>query len=125
MALRYCEVELLPPAQHSTKPPIKLWVVHVSEIARPSDAQTVEWFLLSTRPITCVEQAQECLRWYCLRWRIEDWHRVANHADDLAGQTMPDLPADVLFSDIEGEVLRAYAKKTAPAHPLCSAMPYA
>ena len=43
----------------------------------------------------------------------------------LLGRQCPDLPADVLFSDIEVEVLQAYAKKTAPAHPPCSAMPYA
>ena len=155
VALRYCEVELRPPAQHSTKPPIKLWVVRVSEMARPSDAQPVEWFLLSTRPITCVEQAQECLRWYCLRWRIEDWHRVLKSGCriealqhktaerlkraiainlviawrimlmTLLGRQCPDLPADVLFSDIEVEVLQAYAKKTASTHRACSAMPYA
>ena len=155
VALRYCEVELRPPAQHSTKPPIKLWVVHVSEMARPSDAPPVEWFLLSTRPITCVEQAQECLRWYCLRWRIEDWHRVLKSGCriealqhktaerlkraiainlviawrimlmTLLGRQCPDLPADVLFSDLEVEVLQAYAKKTASTHRACSAMPYA
>ena len=43
----------------------------------------------------------------------------------LLGRQCPDLPADVLFSDLEVEVLQAYAKKTAPAHPPCSAMPYA
>jgi hypothetical protein len=29
-----------------------------------------------TIDIASDEQARECLRWYCLRWRIEDWHRV-------------------------------------------------
>ena len=155
VALRYREVELRPPARHRTKPPIKLWVVHVGELGSPPDAQPVEWFLLSTRPITCVEQAQECLRWYCLRWRIEDWHRVLKSGCriealqhktaerlkraiainlviawrimlmTLLGRQCPDLPADVLFSDLEVEVLQAYAKKTASTPPFCSAMQYA
>ena len=32
--------------------------------------------MLTTCEITTTGQAQECLRWYCLRWRVEDWHRV-------------------------------------------------
>jgi len=74
--LRYREVVLPPPKHHAGKPPLPLWVVHVRETRAPAGATRLEWFLLSTREITSVEQACECLRWYCLRWRIEDWHRV-------------------------------------------------
>lgn len=35
-----------------------------------------EWFLLTTVDIVTAQDAEQCLRWYCLRWRIEDWHRV-------------------------------------------------
>ena len=38
--------------------------------------EAIEWFLLTTMKIESVEDAERCLRWYCLRWRIEDWHRV-------------------------------------------------
>jgi hypothetical protein len=153
--LRYRAVELPAPKHHPGKAPIRLWVVHVREV-RPSAAVTpLEWFLLSTREITTVEQAQECLRWYCLRWRIEDWHRVLKSGCrvealqhktaarlkraiafnlviawrimllTLLGRDSPELPADVLFSDLEIEVLHAYAKKTEPAGPCCSARLYA
>ena len=43
----------------------------------------------------------------------------------LLGRQCPDLPAEVLFSDLEVEVLQAYAKKTASTPSLCSAMQYA
>ena len=142
VALRYRQVELRPPAPHSARQAITLWVVHVVESSRPRNAEPVEWFLLSTRPITSAEQAQECLRWYCLRWRIEDWHRVLKSGCrvqalqhktaerlkraiainlviawrimlmTLLGRQCPDLAADVLFSTVEVEVLQAYAKKT-------------
>ncbi len=109
--------------------------------------------MLTTREITSVEQAQECLRWYCLRWRIEDWHRVLKSGcgiEDLQhktaerlkraiainlviawrimlmtllGRECPELPAEVLFSDIEIEVLEAYAKKNESSNPLGSVMP--
>jgi len=80
-------------------------VVHVLETSPPLDAQPVEWFLLTTCEITTTEQAQECLRWYCLRWRIEDWHRVlksgcrievrisANVTGDFGNVTDPGLGA--------------------------------
>jgi len=103
----------------------------------------IEWFLLTTLVIQCVVDAQRCLGWYCLRWRIEDWHRVLKSGcriEDsahktaerlkraiainlviawrimlmtLLGRETPELPAEVLFSDLEVEVLRAYAKKNA------------
>jgi hypothetical protein len=152
VALRYREIEFRPPAQHHAKQPIKLWVVHVRETRRPRAAEPVEWFLLSTRPITSVEQAQECLRWYALRWRIEDWHRVLKSGCrietlqhktaerlkraiainlviawrimlmTLLGRHSPELPADVMLSDVEIDVLQAYAKKSEFASPSCLAM---
>ena len=128
-----------------------MWVVHVVETSPPADAEPIEWFLLTTREISTVEQAQECLRWYCLRWRIEDWHRVLKSGCriealqhktaerlkraiainlviawrimlmTLLGRECPQLPAEVLFSDLEIEVLQAYSKKTASPSPLNSA----
>ena len=102
---------------------------------------------MTTCDITDDEQACQCIRWYTLRWRIEDWHRVLKSGcriEGLAHQTAerlkraiainlviawrimlmtllgracPDLPVEVLFSDLEVSVLRAYAaKKTAAAH---------
>ena len=109
--------------------------------------------MLTTRDITSVEDAEECLRWYCLRWRIEDWHRVLKSGckiEDLAhksaerlkravginlviawrfmlmtllGRECPELPSEVLFSDLENEVLRAYAKKKDLSSPPSLEMP--
>ena len=122
------------------------------ETPAPAQGQRIEWFLLSTREITSVEQACECLRWYCLRWRIEDWHRVLKtgcriealqHKTatrlkraiafnlviawrimllTLLGRQTPELPAQVLFSELEIEVLQAWAKR-ASNDPSCPAMP--
>ena len=146
--LRYREVEFRPPSNHPGKQALKLWVVHVLEPSPPDDAAPIEWFLLTTCANTRAAQAQECLRWYCLRWRIEDWHRVLKSGCriealqhktaerlkraiainlviawrimlmTLLGRECPQLPAEVLFSDLEIEVLQAYAKKThRQAHP--------
>ena len=81
------------------------------------------------------------LRWYALRWRIEDWHRVLKTGCrierlafetaerlkravainlviawrimlmTLLGRESPELPAEVLFSDMEIRVLHAFARQ--------------
>ena len=87
------------------------------------------------------------LSWYCLRWRIEDWHRVlkpgcrieqlGHHSAErleraiaihlvigwrimlmtLLGREPTELPTELLFSDLEIKVLTAFAKTTPGACP--------
>jgi hypothetical protein len=140
--LRSRQITLRPSPAHRDKEPISLWVVHAHERTPPAGAEPIEWFLLTTREIATAADAQDCLRWYCLRWRIEDWHRVLKSGCGiealqhksaerlkraiainlviawrimlmtLLGRECPTLPAEVLFSDLEVEVLTAYSKKT-------------
>ncbi len=120
-----------------------MWIIHVSEDNPPPDAKAIEWFLLTTIDLNTTDDALACIKWYCLRWRIEDWHRVlksgckieklAHETAErlkraiainlviawrimlmtLMGREMPNLPPDVIFSDLEMEVLEAYSKKKA------------
>jgi hypothetical protein len=143
LAVRSKRIELRPAHYHSDKKPLSIWVVHAVEEHPPANAEPVEWFLLTTIDIASAEDAERCLRWYCRRWRIEDWHRVLKagcrtesiaHVTaerlrraiamnlviawrimlmTLLGRRTPELPAEVLFSDTEVRTLRAYAKKTA------------
>jgi hypothetical protein len=152
--LRWLEVEFAPKSKRPDKQAFTLRVVHVLETSPPMDAEPVEWFLLTTCEISTAEHAQECLRWYCLRWRIEDWHRVLKSGCriealqhktaerlkraiainlviawrimlmTLLGRECADLPAELLFSDFEIEVLNAYAKKNESTSRLGWAMPY-
>jgi hypothetical protein len=147
-SVRYRQIQLCPPPDHRDHEPLAIWVLHALEESPPPGEEAIEWFLLTTIDITSAEQAVTCLRWYCFRWRIEDWHRVlksgcrvedlAHHTADrqrraiainlviawrimlmtLLGRETPDLPADVLFSDIEIQVLSAYAKKKDLKEPL-------
>ena len=153
VALRFMRIVLPPPADAKAKAaPITVWVVHVLEPSPPADTKPLEWFLLTSCAINSVDDAQACLRWYCLRWRIEDWHRVlktgcriedlAHHTADrleraisinlviawrimlmtLLGRACPELPAGVLLSDLEIKVLQAYAQKKTSNSPSTSAM---
>ncbi|TAN77860.1 MAG: IS4 family transposase, partial [Magnetospirillum sp.] len=76
LAVRYQAVELRPPPYHRGKAPIALWVLHALEEHPPAGVAPVEWFLLTTLPLATPAEAIQGLRWYCRRWRIEDWHRV-------------------------------------------------
>jgi hypothetical protein len=141
LQVRYQAFTLPPTSGHQDKAPLDLYLVHAREEEPPRTAKPIEWFLLTTCRIDSADQAEQCLRWYCLRWRIEDWHRVLKagcRIDELGhdtaerlrraiairlviawrvmlmtllGRQAPTLPAEVLFADIEVRTLAAYARK--------------
>jgi hypothetical protein len=123
-------------------PPLTLWAIWVHEPTPPAGAEPIEWMLLTDLPITTAGQAWEKVQWYCRRWGIEEWHRAlkngcgveqrefetAEHlqrvlAFDLIvawrvlacvklGRALPQLPASVLYTPEELQVLQAAVKKT-------------
>jgi hypothetical protein len=141
--LRFQEVTLSAPQTPQTrqKQPLKLWAVYLIEKYPPQGATAVHWLLLTTIPIASVKQALKCVRWYCRRWRIEEWHRVMksgckildhqNHTAEvllraialdaviawrimllaLLGREVPELPAGTLFDPCEREVLGLLTQK--------------
>jgi hypothetical protein len=141
LTIRAMIVRIRPPKYIVDKDPIDIWVIHAKEDNPPEGVEPVEWFLLTTITINSPSDVEQCLRWYCLRWRIEDWHRVLKsgcNIEDLAhdsferlcraisinlviawrimlmtllGREQPNLPAEIMFSDIELRTLTAYAKK--------------
>lgn len=143
VSMRYQRVELSPPPYLRDRGPLALWIIAVTEENPPKGAEPLRWFLLTTVEITSADDAEKYLRWYCLRWRIEDWHRVlksgcrieniAHRTADrlrraiaihlviawrimlmtLLGREQPELPAEVMFTDLEIDVLSAVAKKKA------------
>ncbi len=147
LSVRAATVWLQPPPAHAGKAPIELRVVHAREDHPPPEREAVQWWLLTTLPVATAEQAQQCLRWYCLRWRIEDWHRViktgcriehlAHQSAErlrraiainlvigwrimlmaLLGRETPQLPPEVLFTDIEVELLHGFAQQNKLAPP--------
>ena len=110
---------------------VELWVVHAREEHPPPTAEPLEWFVLTTLPVTSTADATRVLRWYALRWRIEEYFRVLksgckveqlqHHAAERLeraiaikmvvgwriqlmvqlGREVPELPGELLFSDGE------------------------
>ena len=122
-------------------------MVHVQETKPPAGIKPLEWCLLTSREIGNASDAEQCLTDYALRWRIEDWHRVlktgcrvqelAHHRVErleraiainliiawrlmvlvLLGREVPELPAEIMFSDVEIRVLGAWATTIVSAKP--------
>ena len=123
------------------KKPITLSAVYLFEKNPPPGATPIKWMLLTTMEVRSLKQAMKCVRWYCLRWRIEEWHRVLKSgcgvldhqnqsAESLAraitidavvawrimllallGRELPELPCDLLVNSWECEVLQLLAQK--------------
>ncbi len=150
VSVRSAQVELNPPSSyHKDKEPVMIGIVHMKEDTPPAGEEAIEWFLLTTIALHSVDDVLNCVKWYCLRWRIEDWHRVLKSgckAEELANKTSerlkravaiklviawrimlmtllgretPELPAEVMFSDLELKVLSAWSKKNL-THPPAS-----
>ena len=75
LIIRAKKVKLRPAQYNAGKESITLWAVHAREEYPPANDEAVEWYLLTTIKINSFKDAELCLRWYCKRWRIEDWHR--------------------------------------------------
>lgn len=77
LEVRFCRLTLLAPVnRHKEDPcePQKVWVVQVSEMAPPDGITPVEWTLLSTLPVTTVDEARAMVVRYSRRWLIERLH---------------------------------------------------
>lgn len=78
LELRWCEVELKPPAVALKKswPPLKIYAILAQEVGAEAGAEPIQWLLLSTWPVDTLKLARRLVRWYALRWGIECWHKV-------------------------------------------------
>jgi hypothetical protein len=70
--VRAARVTLHPPYRRDRKlPPLAVNVVLVREIAPPAGEDPIEWILLTSLPITTVEEIADVIQYYCVRWMIE------------------------------------------------------
>ena len=131
--------ELILPSTVEGFEPVTLWAVHVRESVAPEGEKPVEWFLLTSVRVDCLEAALETVGHYLRRWRVEDFFRVLKsgcRAEHLAfhtaerlqraitintviawrlmlmtllGREVPQCDAELLFGDVELRFLNDYA----------------
>ncbi len=142
LAIRSKTIQIPAPSYYPNKKPITMTIIHALEENPPKRAKPITWYLLTTMAVENTSDAVTYLNWYAKRWRIEDFHRVLKSGCKidklklksatrlsraiainmvigwrimlmtLLGREMPNLPANVLFTDFEISTLDAIAKKT-------------
>jgi hypothetical protein len=146
MDVHFSSFRMNPPVNHVCKkeglPKLALYAIYITERNPPPDVDALEWMLLTNIPVTTLDEALEKVSWYCLRWRIEIFHKVLksglkvedcrlNTAErlikyltvmsiiayriyftTLIARTNPALPCDILLSEDEWKVLYSRAYKT-------------
>jgi hypothetical protein len=144
--VKWDKVTLSPPDTPQTRDlePVEIYALSVAEPHPPEGAKALRWVLLTTVPIRSRKEALLCLRWYTMRWRIEEWHRVLksgchieshqHHTADrlaraisidaviawrvmllaLLGREIPEMPCELLFSSWECRLLETLQPLVAP-----------
>ena len=140
LAVRFCRVQLRSPARLGTDSHLRVDAVYADEVDAPEGEEPVSWMLLTSEPVTSVEQALMILRWYGYRWRVEEYHKLlksgcqveryrlaAEGMKSLLGflcviaadllrltylkRTQPQMPAETVLSPVQIQVLKAKAAR--------------
>ena len=75
--VRGITVTLAPPSRPDrTLPALKLNVVLVVEPNPPEGQDPIEWLLITTLPISTIQEVQLVVACYCIRWQIEIYFRT-------------------------------------------------
>ena len=76
VAVRSARVTLRPPKHHPERRPLTLGVVWVHEPRPPKGVEPLDWMLWTTLAVHTAQQCSRVVKYYKLRWRIEDFHKV-------------------------------------------------
>ena len=132
VSVKACAVTLRPPPRPDRKlPAITLNVVLVEELSPPEGEEAIQWVLLTTLPISNLEDVLTIVDYYCCRWPIENlfkilksgcrieerqFKKLSRELNAIAvylvsawrihllvhlGREIPDLDCDVMFEESE------------------------
>ncbi|MFM0213923.1 IS4 family transposase [Paraburkholderia sediminicola] len=118
LTVRCTRVGLIAPPRPSTKgtgrarlAPVDVFAIHALETDTPTDAEPLEWMLLSSVPTLTLDDALERLEWYARRWTIESWHRVLKSGCRIEARQFGNLErfvrATALFAVISWRIMYA------------------
>lgn len=91
-SIRACSVNLSPPKRAKKKlSSVSINIIHCVELDPPSVEDCIEWFLITSIPITDSKTAISIVKWYLCRWQIETFFKVLK-----SGYTIEKLKFDRL-----------------------------
>lgn len=148
IVIRYGLVTLREPKGSGT---VDMYAIQVTEVDPPAGVEPIEWLLLTSDPITSIEDAWQRVEWYRCRWRIEEFFQVlksgcriearqfesrSTYEPALAialltavrllslvkqARVIPDAPASTVLSQDEEHVLVQHAQAKRMGH--CGSSP--
>jgi len=77
LSVQFCPVTIKPPRHRKsdkTLTNLTLYSILVKEVNPPDGIEPIQWLLLTTLPVTTIEEAVEKVSWYTQRWKIERYH---------------------------------------------------
>jgi hypothetical protein len=78
LAISWAAVALEPPKVRQgnyEEKPLAVWGLRLWELAPPKEQTPLEWFLLSTEPVTTLQAAWQRSSWYECRYMVEEYHK--------------------------------------------------
>ena len=76
MSVRYATLTIKSRSKEPGLQPLQLQVILAEESSPPTGHQAVRWLLVTSLPVSSLEDALHCLHWYSYRWLIERFHFV-------------------------------------------------
>ena len=143
MELRFRQVTF-PGSRNYRRVPVTVYVVHAKESHAPRGVAPIEWMLVTSLEVGCVEEARTIVEWYSKRWEIEIFFRVLKqgcrieslrlqtstrienalavyliiawriHVITMLGRAHPTSTADLIFGYLEWQTIYLMANKKPP-----------
>lgn len=145
LAVRFGQVTILPPRHRYAEKhlaPVTVWAVYASEEDPPAGQEPISWMLLTTIPVTNLEESITAIYWYTCRWGIEIFFKILKSGCrieqlqletgarlrrclavyavvawrvlflTMQGRQQPDLPCDVILEAAEWQALHCFTHNT-------------
>jgi hypothetical protein len=74
--VRLKPVQRLPEAKNGLQPHLSANVILAKEKCPPRGIKPLNWLLLTNHEISDFSCAARCCKWYTLRWKVEEYHKV-------------------------------------------------
>jgi Transposase DDE domain len=116
--------------EYAPPQPLPMWVIELREVNPPTGSEAIRWVLYTAEEVNTLADAERVVRYYELRWSIEDFHKALKTGCQIESrnyQTSTRLERVLAFSSVVAIRLlrfRTAAKKT-PQRPARELAPQA
>lgn len=126
LEIRFCPVKLRTPRHLTNQDSFEVYAVYAREINPPPTEEPVEWMLLTSESVTTPQEANQILRWYTFRWRVEEYHKILKSGCKAESYRLAACSMSTLLgflSVIASQLLRmTYLHRNCPDNPAANVL---